>query len=131
MLELSFRYSFFIFAAVVGVLQAAGTHNGSLGLAFFKNKVPAYIFALAATGGSLAVFFAWNYWYDTSVIEGSQQFGLFVISTILALIFTMLISSFVTQKPFHFRDYTVAAFISVKQWVISWRSRKRKEKYIV
>jgi hypothetical protein len=100
MLELSLRYGLFVFIGVVGLLQAAGSYNNLQGLLFFKAKISAYIFALLSTGGALCAFFTWNYWGETGVIEGSQQFGLFLLSGLLALVFTLVVSSTIKLRTF-------------------------------
>jgi hypothetical protein len=95
---LALKYGGLVFIAVVGVLQAAAAHNNLRGLLFFKNKSSAYLWAALTTGAALAAFFTWNYLFPTGIIEGSQQTGLFALSALAALIFTLIISSVVKSR---------------------------------
>jgi hypothetical protein len=96
MLESSLIYSVLVFTAVVGLLQVSSSYNGSLLFSFFKEKYIAVIFTILTTGGSLVAFFTWNYWGETGVVEGSQQFGLFLLSALLAVVFSSLL---IRYKP--------------------------------
>jgi hypothetical protein len=96
-LELSLWYCLFVFMAVVGLIQTTAVHNDLKGISFFRNKYHTYIFAALTIGGSLFALFTWNYWYDTGIIEGSQQLGLFAASVSLAMIITLLVSSAVNH----------------------------------
>jgi hypothetical protein len=92
---LALIYSGLVFCAVTGVIQAAAAHNNLRGILFFQKNITAYIFACLTCGFSLFVFFIWNYRYETGVIEGSQQAGLFALSAVLAIIFTLVLSSII------------------------------------
>ena len=98
MLTLAIKYAFLVFIAVVGILQAAAAHNKLQGLLFFKNKNYAYLWTILTVSPTLAVFFTWNYHSATGVIEGSQQAGLFTLSALAALIFTLAVSSFIPHR---------------------------------
>jgi hypothetical protein len=95
---LGLKYAALVCVAVVGVLQAAAAYNNLRGLTFFKRKLYSYIFAAIAAGGALGVFFVWNYLYEINIIAGSQQAGLFLLSTIGAIIVTVTVSSLVNIK---------------------------------
>jgi hypothetical protein len=97
-MALSLKYSIMVFAAVLGVLQAAAGYNNLRGLLFFKRSLYAYIFAIIAIGVSLGIFFSWNYLFDTGVIAGSQQAGLFFLSIVLAIVCTLIISSLINIR---------------------------------
>jgi hypothetical protein len=101
MLESSLKYSILVFIAVVGLLQASGSYNGSAVFSFFKEKYLAVIFAVLTTGSALVAFFTWNYWSETGVIEGSQQFSLFLLSALLAVIFDGVVSLCIRRRVFH------------------------------
>jgi hypothetical protein len=127
MLDESLKYSLLVFIAAVGVLQSAGTYSGRPGYSFFKSKVPAGIFALITTGGSLAAFFVWNYWSKTGVVEGSQQFGLFVLSALLALAFTFFVSGLINGKILKYLALNLnLSFFRTPDFVKRWRKRKEK-----
>ena len=129
MFVMSIRYCLLVFVAVVGILQAAGNYNNLQGLLFFKKKLAGYILAALATGGSLTGFFTWNYWSDTGIIAGSQQFGLFILSTLLALIFTLTVSSAVKHSRFSLVKFDTEGIESLKTATIFriWRKKARKE----
>ena len=122
------KYSFLVFIAEIGILQAAGTHSGKSAYSFFKNKIIAAIFAVITSGGSLFAFFVWNYWSRTGVVEGSQQFGLFTLSTIAALIVTFLAAGLINGKIRNAVSSWISSIPPVKPPEFSKRSRKRKEK---
>jgi hypothetical protein len=98
MLTLAIRYCLLVFIAVLGVMQAAAAHNNLEGLLFFKYKRYAYLWALLTAGSSLAVFFTWNYHFETGVIEGSQQAWMFAVSAFAALLFTLAVSSLLKYR---------------------------------
>jgi hypothetical protein len=127
MLDESLKYSLLVFTAAVGVLQAAGTYSGRAGYSFFKSKVLAGIFALITTGGSLAAFFVWNYWSETGVVEGSQQFGLFVLSALLALAFTFFVAGLINGKILNYLVLNISfPSFRTSDFVKRWRKRKEK-----
>jgi hypothetical protein len=128
MLEDSLKYSLLVFAAVVGILQVAGNQSGNPWYTFFKSKIIAVVFAVVTAGGSLFAFFIWNYWSDTGIIQGSQQFGLFTLSTVAALIFTFLVSGLINGKILNAVSSWINSIPPVKLPEFSKRSRKRKEK---
>jgi hypothetical protein len=99
MLQSSLIYSALVFTAVAGLLQASSSYNGSALFSFFKEKYLAVIFAVITTGGSMTAFFTWNYWGQTGLVEGGQQFGLFLLSALLAVIFDASVSLAIRYKP--------------------------------
>jgi hypothetical protein len=132
MFLLSFRYSLFVFVAVVGILQAASSYNNLQGLSFFKKKLTGYLFALVTTGSALTAFFTWNYWLATGIIEGSQQFGLFILSALVALIFTLALSSAIKHSNFNLVISPTEGIESLKNTTIFriWRKKARKESHV-
>jgi hypothetical protein len=93
LLSLSWKYGLLVFLAVLGVLQGAAARNNLRGLLFFRYRSISYVFAALTIGFSLFIFFNWNYRYATSVIEGSEQAGLFTLGAFAAIISTLVISS--------------------------------------
>lgn len=132
MFLISFRYSLFVFIAVTGILQAASSYNNLQGLSFFKKKLTGYLFAVLTTGGALTAFFTWNYWLPTGIIQGSQQFALFILSTLLALIFTLAVSSAVKHSNFKLVISPTEGIESLKNTTIFriWRKKVRKESHV-
>ena len=100
LIPISLKYGLLVFVGVTGILQAAAGYNNLRGLLFFKNKHVAYIFALLAVSGSLYAFFSWNYLFETGVIAGAEQAGIFVLSTFIALVSTLVFSSAIKSTSF-------------------------------
>jgi hypothetical protein len=98
MIHLAMQYVALVFVAILGVLQAAAAHNNLQGLLFFKRRWHAYLVTALTTGPALGVFFSWNYHFATGLIEGSQQAGLCALSGLLALIFTLALSSLIKSR---------------------------------
>jgi hypothetical protein len=97
---LGLKYAALVFVAAVGVIQAAAAYNNLRGLSFFRQGIFNYLFATVTIGVPLGFFFVWNYLFPINCIAGSQQAGLFFLSTIGAIIFTVIVSSLVNIK-FH------------------------------
>jgi len=91
--ELSLRYSILIFLAVTGVLHAIAAYRGLKGISFFTYKISAYIFAAITIIPPLAIFFTWNERWPIGLIQGPEQFYCFIAGTIVALVFTLGLSS--------------------------------------
>ena len=115
MLKLAIEYLSLSFLTNVGVLQLAAVHKRSLGMSFFKEHILNYIFAFITIVPPLFIFFIWNDIHEIGIIEGAQQTYLFFSAFILALIVTLVVSSFTEplQSGFIFKlkssmqsDYT-------------------------
>jgi hypothetical protein len=111
---LSLEYSILVFAAVLGVIQVAAANAGLRGLLFAPGTVRirfwpsghrwtltyrhfSYLFAALTVLPALAFFFVWNSYNGTGIIEGSQQAGLFVLSTAAGGVFSLVASSLINQ----------------------------------
>ena len=125
MLETSLDYSILVFVAVVGLVQAAVTYNNVSRLSFFKQKRVAYISAVLLTGGALTGFFTWNYWEVTGVVEGSQQFGLFVLSSFIALVFTYSLGSLINSRKVKEMVVRFGGYVTTKSTVVLDLKKKR------
>ncbi len=90
---MAFEYFYLVLIASVGVIQAAVAYNGFRGISFFSYKVSAYLFMLVTTSPAMARFFTWNERNDTGVIEGREQFFLFMLAIVAAIGFTLVLSS--------------------------------------
>jgi hypothetical protein len=100
LLSLACKYYLLVFIAVLGVLQGAAACNRRHGLAFFRYRPLSYAFAALAVGFSLFIFFNWNYRYETGIIQGTQQAGLFALGAVTALIYTLIVSSAIKRVSF-------------------------------
>lgn len=97
---LALEYSASVFVSVLGVFQITAAYNDLRGISFFNKKVYGYIFGFIAIILSYAAFFTWNKRNATGIIEGPEQFFLFVPALAIALVFTLLLSSFIKGKQF-------------------------------
>jgi hypothetical protein len=125
LIHLALIYSCLVFCAVTGVVQAAAAHNNLRGLLFFQKSITAFIFAALTTGFSLSVLFIWNYRYETGVIEGSQQAGLFTLSTIAAVVFTLVVSSLIKSSSLQERSTGLTGLLFFKK--ATWFSIIRRK----
>ena len=110
---LAAEYSILVFVAVLGVIQAAAAHAGLRGLLFAPGAVRirfwpsrrwtltylhfSYLFAAMTVLPALGFFFVWNSHNQTGIIQGSEQAGLFVLSTAAGGIFSLVASSLINQ----------------------------------
>jgi hypothetical protein len=111
---LVWRYSIGVFAAVLGIIQVASAHAGLRGLLFIPWQVRlrfwpscryltltylhfSYIFAVVTVLPAMGYFFVWNSYNEVGIIEGSEQAGLFVLSTLAAGIISLLVSSLINH----------------------------------
>jgi hypothetical protein len=98
MLRLSLEYAIPVFLAVTGVIQIAANHGRLHKLLFFKRKLYIYVSSAVMILPAFYVFFTWNYHYATGVIQGSEQAGLFILSMVLAVVFTLAVSSLMNRS---------------------------------
>ena len=102
MLQLTLEYLLFVCVATCGVVQVVASHSNLKSLLFFKNRILTYIFAIIATGGSFGLFFGWDSRMDEQImhtgLEGSQQFGYFLLGAFAGIFVTLLISSLMHRK---------------------------------
>ena len=90
---MAFEYFYLVLIASVGVIQAAVAYNGFKGVSLFYYKVSAYLFALVTAVPVLVSLFYWNERNLTGVIEGREQFYLFMLAIVAAIGFTLVLSS--------------------------------------
>jgi hypothetical protein len=95
---LSYIYLILVFTAIVGVIQAAAAYSNLKGLCFFRSRSLSYIFSGIAVLVPMGYFFHWNYMWETNVVAGSQQAGIFMEALTAAVIFTLVISSLINFR---------------------------------
>lgn len=100
MFMLALEYSVSVFVSVLGVFQLTAAYNDLKGISFFNNKIYGYIFGFISIILPYTAFFTWNKRNATGIIEGPEQFFLFVPTLAIALVFTLFISSLVKGKQF-------------------------------
>ena len=96
---LALEYFVLVFAASLGVFQAAAAYNGLRGLSFFSRPTWGYLLAALTTGPALVAFFTWNLRNATGVIEGAQQLVLLSLAIMAAYIVTLVASSLLNSSP--------------------------------
>ena len=96
--RLALEYFCLAFVATVGVLQVVAAYNELRGVSFFGRKIYSYLFAAFTVGPALAGFFTWNLRNPTGIIQGSEQFGCFMLALTAALIFTLAASSLLKNR---------------------------------
>jgi hypothetical protein len=111
---LATEYSILVFVAVLGVIQAAAANAGLRGLLFAPGTVRirffpsgrrwtltylhfSYLLAAVTVLPALGFFFVWNSHNATGIIQGSEQAGLFMLSTAGGGIFSLVASSLINQ----------------------------------
>ena len=91
-IPIAWKYSMLAFLAVMGVLQFVAARNSLHQFLFFRNRVVSYAFSLVTVGFSFYYFFTWNSRFQTGVIEGAEQAGLFSLAALTALICSLVFS---------------------------------------
>lgn len=94
LLELSIEYFSLVYFAAMGVIQASAARSGRANYFFFTRKLHGYLFGLVTFGLSMFGFFTWNSRNLTGVIEGTQQFFLFIFAVICAIGASYVIAQF-------------------------------------
>jgi hypothetical protein len=101
MSALALEYVLFVFVASCGMVQLVSYRSKLRGLLFFRNRMLTYIFAVLAIGGSFAWFFGWGDRFRDRImhqgLEGSQQFGYFILGAAVAVVFTVLVSAVINR----------------------------------
>lgn len=95
------EYLLLVFLASCGVVQVAAAYGGLRGLLFFGSRRFSAVAGMGLILGSLAWFF-WdggrNIPDTGGGIAGASQFTLFVLGGFLALLFTVLVTSFTNSN---------------------------------
>jgi hypothetical protein len=145
---LALEYFILVFAAVLGIIQAAAAHAGLRGLLFAPGTVRirfwpsghrwtltyyhfSYLFAVITVLSALGFFFVWNQYNETGIIEGPEQAGLFVLSTACAGILSLVASSIVNQWRLQHNQTDAKGLEALKDitWFQAvWRRWGRKSK---
>ena len=101
--------------ACIGIIQAAVAFNGLKGISFFSYKISAYLFMLVTTGPMMASFFTWNERNATGVIEGREQFCLFMLAVVAAIAFTLAFSSLLKYWSLRGNDVEIEGFEALRK----------------
>ena len=112
---MALEYFCLVFVASIGVIQAAVAYNGLKGISFFSYRVSAYLFMLVTSGPAMASFFSWNKRNATGVIEGREQFCFFLLAIVVAIGFTLVVSSVVKHWSLRGNDVRADGFDALKE----------------
>ncbi len=112
---LVFEYFYLVFIAAIGAIQAAVALNGLMGISFFNRKIYAYFFMFITLGPVITAFFTWNERNPTGVIEGSEQFYLFMLAIVSAIGFTLVLSSFLKHSSLRNNNVLYDGLEALKQ----------------
>ncbi|MES0278521.1 MAG: hypothetical protein ABUK03_02100, partial [Dehalococcoidales bacterium] len=99
MAALALEYFALVFAASLGVFQAAAAYNGLRGLSFFSRPTWGYLLAVFTTGPALAALFTWNLRNAPGIIEGGEQFILLSLAVLAAYVLTLVAASLFNGSP--------------------------------
>jgi hypothetical protein len=91
-------YFILVFISSLGVCQIAAIHAKLDGLCFFRHPVVQYIFGILAIIGAFGWFFTSEDRNVHTIVEGSQQLGLFLGSIVASYVFTAILSSLMQAK---------------------------------
>lgn len=100
MFILAIEYYFLIILLSISTIQIASSYSGINGITFFQKRKCNTVFSAAIAIPCMAVLITWNWHKPTGVIEGAEQFFLFMAGIVSAIALTMFISSLVNHKRF-------------------------------
>lgn len=100
MQALAVEYYCIVVLLSVSTIQAASSYSGLSGVTFFQKRALNYICSFLIAAPCLAILLTWNWHKPTGVIEGAEQFYLFMAGIVSAIGLTMVISSLVNHKRF-------------------------------
>lgn len=100
MLHLAFEYYGLVLLLSMATIQAASSYNGLGGIVFFQNKTLNYIASGLVSLPCLVALLTWNWRNPTGIIEGAQQFYIFMLSMVSAIVITIVLSSLINHGRF-------------------------------
>jgi energy-coupling factor transporter transmembrane protein EcfT len=124
-------YFLLVFLSSIGVLQIAAAYAKLEGLFFFKRAFVGYIFGVLLIGGTFTWFFTVHSYNMPTVVEGWQQFGLFLAGIVAAFLLTATISSLIKLRAFPHREADEGGIEELKGCTYfqalaqSWRRNKK------
>ena len=100
MLELAFEYYGLVVLLSTSTIQLASSYRSLKGVTFIPNPKLNCALALVIMLPCLAALATWNWRNPVGIIEGAQQFYLFMLGIISAVGLTIIISSLVNHSRF-------------------------------
>ena len=97
---IAIEYYILIVLLSMSAIQIASSYSGINGIVFFQRRTCNYIVSAIFALPCMAVLITWNWHKDVGVIEGAEQFYLFMAGILSAIILTLLASSLVNHKRF-------------------------------
>ena len=91
-------YFLLVFTASIGLYQIVSIHAGLKGLWFFRHPKIQYIFGTLAVLGAYGWFFTTGNRNVQTLIEGTEQLGLFLGGIVAAYVVTAIMSSIIQAK---------------------------------
>ncbi|MDD2252330.1 MAG: hypothetical protein WCS74_03105 [Dehalococcoidales bacterium] len=100
MQTLAVEYYCLIVLLSMSTIQIAASYSGLHGITLFQKRLFNYFFSCVIAVPCLAILLTWNWHKPTGVIEGAEQFYLFMAGIVSAIGLTMVISSLINHKRF-------------------------------
>jgi len=100
MLHLAFEYYGLVLLLSMAAIQAAASYSGLRGIVFFRNKAHSYIVSALVSLPCFIALLTWNWRNPTGIIEGAQQFYIFMLSMVSGIGITIVLSSLVNHRRF-------------------------------
>lgn len=97
---LAVEYYCLIVLLSISTIQAASSYSGISGVTFFQRRAWNYMISSVIAIPCLAILLTWNWHKPTGVIEGAEQFYLFMAGIVSAIGLTIIISSLVNHRRF-------------------------------
>ena len=95
--ELILQYFAFVFVATCGVIQIAAAYSRLRGLLFLKKPLASHILGgVLILGSFLGFFLAAD--RNRRGLEGTEQFGYFMLGGIAAVVFSLILSSLINLR---------------------------------
>ncbi|GEM_PF-1732193 len=101
MFEVALEYYGLAVLASIATIQAAASYNNINGITFFKNRSFNYLFSAIIIITCLGALLTWNWRNPIGMVEGAQQFYIFMLGLISAIAATAIISSIINHSRFN------------------------------
>ena len=100
MIELAVEYFLVVFLMCLAVIQTAGNYNHLAGIVFIQNRLVSFIVSAMTLVPCTILLLTWNRRNETGIVEGAQQFGLFMAALVGSILLTALITSITNHARF-------------------------------
>lgn len=97
---LAIEYYCLIVFLSMSTIQAASSFGRINGITFFQKQLHNYLLSATVAVPCLAILITWNWHNPVGIIEGAEQFYLFMAGIISAIGLTMILSSLVNHRRF-------------------------------